>query len=487
MATLTFGDVWQAICRGAPPGGLQARPITEVVIDSRLCQAGSLFVALPGEHTDGHLYVADAIANGAAGAFVRRVPEGIPPITGIANAASGTWERPPADPSTSPILFIVDDSLVALQELAAYWRRRFRPRVIGITGSVGKTSTKEVVAAVLSRQARVLKSQGNYNNEIGLPLTLLQLTEEHEYAVLEMGMYDLGEIARLCEISQPHIGVVTNVGPTHLERLGTIERIAQAKSELVQALPPGPEGVAILNGDDPLVAAMADKTAARVIFYGLTPRCELWADEIESVGLQGIRFRVHHGEETLHVKVPLLGRHSVHTALRAMAVGLAVGIGWDEIIAGLQHISGQLRLVVVPGIHGSTIIDDTYNASPASSIAALNLLADLQPGGEGRRIAVLGDMLELGSYETEGHVIVGRRAADVVDKLITVGKRAEIIAREALASGLSLEDVTITHSNEEALATLRLLLREGDILLVKGSRAQRMEQIVNALSQRSDG
>lgn len=487
MTQLTLADVWSALCQRPAPEQLSARKVTEVVIDSRLVKEGALFVALRGERADGHDYVQEALQAGAIGALIQRIPQGTERLASVLDTTTGEWLQPLADPGRDAILFLVPDSLVGLQQLAAAWRARFSPRVIGVTGSVGKTSTKEMIACVLKRRYRVLKSMGNYNNEIGLPLTLLSLKPDHERVVLEMGMYALGEIAQLCAISRPHVGVVTNVGPSHLERLGTIERIAQAKAELVQALPPAPEGVAVLNHDDPLVRAMADQTQARVFFYGLTPDCDLWADEIESAGLQGIRFRFHHRGETLHVKVPLLGRHSVHTALRAAAVGLVEGLSWDEIISGLQDVSGQLRLVVVQGIRGTTLIDDTYNASPASTIAALNLLADLTPEGDGRRIAVLGDMLELGSYEEEGHIIVGRRAADVVQKLITVGRRAHLIGQEAIASGLDPSDVTIVDTNEEALATLRDIVHNGDIILVKGSRAQHMEQIVNALSRRGNG
>ncbi len=486
MSDLTLADVWSALCSKPVPAEMAERTISDVVIDSRRAQAGSLFIALRGEHADGHDYVADALKAGAIGAVVQRIPEAVRDTVHVADTITGQW-RPADATEASATLFLVPETLQALQQVAASWRKRFSPRVIGVTGSVGKTSTKEMIAAVLRRRYRTLWSQGSYNNEIGLPLTLLALRSDHERVVLEMGMYALGEIAQLCKISHPHVGVVTNVGPSHLERLGDIKHIARAKAELVQALPAAPDGVAILNRDDPLVYAMADQTRARVFFYGLTPECDLWADQVESLGLQGIRFRFHHEGETLHVKIPLLGRHSVHTALGAAAVGLVEGLSWDEIIAGLQNVSSQLRLVTVAGMRGSTLIDDTYNASPASTIAALNLLADLTPKGRGRRIAVLGDMLELGSYEREGHILVGRRAADVVDKLITVGRRARLIGQEALATGLSAEDVTMVANNQEALAVLQKLIRRDDIVLIKGSRAQRMEEIVNALSRRGNG
>jgi UDP-N-acetylmuramoyl-tripeptide--D-alanyl-D-alanine ligase len=300
--------------------------------------------------------------------------------------------------------------------------------------------------------------------------------------VLEMGMYDLGEIAQLCRIARPQVGVVTNVGPVHLERLGTIERVAQAKTELVQALPAG--GVAVLNADDPLVTAMAGQTEAQVFWYGLSPKAHLWADEIEGEGLDGIRFRFHYQHEVLHVRVPLLGRHSVHTALRAAAVGLVEGLSWEEIVRGMQQLDVQLRLIAARGLNGATLLDDTYNASPASTLAALNLLADL-PVANGRRIAVLGDMLELGSYEEEGHRKVGVRAADVVDFLITVGLRARLIAAEAAAAGLAPAKVLALDTAEAALAELRSILGPGDVVLVKGSRAARMDEIAAALTDTS--
>ena len=290
----------------------------------------------------------------------------------------GVVRAAPAQTAAAPYVFIVPDSLGGLQKLAAAWRERMPAVAIGITGSVGKTTTKEIVANVLEQRYTTLRNEGNLNNEIGLPLTLLKLTPQVQRIVLEMGMYDLGEIASLCRLAKPRIGIVTNVGPTHLERLGSIERIAQAKSELVQALPSADAGgVAILNADDPLVRAMASRTSARVFTYGLDESSDLWADEISSEGLEGIRFRFNYGKEVLHVHLPMLGRHSVHTALRAAAAGLVEGLSWSEILAGLQQQRGQLRLMVVPGLRGTMVIDDTYNASPVSMLAALNLLEDI--------------------------------------------------------------------------------------------------------------
>ncbi|MGD1995323.1 MAG: UDP-N-acetylmuramoyl-tripeptide--D-alanyl-D-alanine ligase [Anaerolineae bacterium] len=469
---LTLADIVQGLTGHRPPG-LERRP-TRVSVDSREIGPGDVFVALMGEEGDGHDYVGDALAAGAAVAVVEKPVDVDVPTVDLT-------KRPPTLPKawSVPVLLEVSNSLKALQQLAAYWRRRYSPRVVGITGSVGKTTTKELTADVLSRRFVTLKSERSYNNEIGLPLTVLRLTDEHEQVVLEMGMYDVGEIAELAEIALPHVGVVTIIGPVHLERARTMERIVQAKTELVEALPPAPEGIAILNYDDKQVLGMREATHARILTYGLSPEADLYADEIEGLGLEGIRFRLHHAGETLHVRIPLLGRHSVHTALRASAVGLVEGLTWQEILEGLRTPSPQLRLVAVPGPQGSTILDDTYNASPASTIAALNLLGEL----EGRKIAVLGDMLELGDYEREGHEKVGLRALEVVDVLIAVGRLGRIIGESALRWGMDPERVHVEEDNTAATQLLERLVGEGDVILVKGSRGMKMEEIVNALGK----
>ncbi|HSJ53375.1 MAG TPA: UDP-N-acetylmuramoyl-tripeptide--D-alanyl-D-alanine ligase [Anaerolineae bacterium] len=460
--------------------------IPNAVVDSRRAGPGSLFVALRGQRHDGHDFISQAVSAGAVAVLAERCPAELAGITlpGGEPLPAGLKAGP-----GQPICLVVPDSLAALQRVASYWRRQHDVRVVAVTGSVGKTTSKEIIAAVLGQRYRCLKSEGNYNNEIGLPLTLLHLRADHERVVLEMGMYELGEIAQLAAIALPHVGVVTDVGPSHLERLGSIERIAQAKAELPQALPPAAEGgVAILNEDDSRVRAMAGLTRARVFTYGLSPTADLWADEIESQGLEGIRFRLHHAGESLHVRLPLLGRHSVHTALRGAAAGLVEGLSWEEIITGLRDQESELRLVAVPGPSGSTILDDTYNASPASSLAALNLLEELPLANPGaRKIAVLGDMYELGSYEEEGHRVVGRRAREVADLLVAVGKLGSLMGQEAMKAGMAAGSVHLVEDNVRAIAVLRDLLGSGpggDVLLVKGSRGLEMEQIVAALQER---
>ncbi len=472
---LRLGVVLEALLGRPVPNAPQV--ITDAVVDSRLAIPGCLFVAVKGERADGHDFVADAFARGASVALVERPLEGAWGLLDLRQPQAVTL---PEELDT-PLCLQVENTIAALQQVAAHWRRLQPVRVIGITGSVGKSTTKELVADVLRQRYRTVKNPGNLNNEIGLPLSLLKLTGAHERAVLEMGFYVPGEIALLCRIAQPQVGVVTNISHVHMERAGSLEAIVKGKGELLESLPPAPEGVAILNHDEPLVRSMAERTQARVLYYGLSPEADLWADDIVGLGLEGVRFVLHHQGERLHVRVPLLGRHSVHTALRAAAVGLVEGLTWQEIVSGLQTSHAQLRLVAVQGPGGSLILDDTYNAAPPSTLAALNLLEDL----EGRKIAVLGDMLELGAFEERGHRMVGARAADVVDELICVGRRARWIADEARQAGLADEKITCVDDAQQAVELLRGRLGAGDVVLVKGSHGMRMDRIVSALEEPS--
>ena len=424
-----------------------------VAIDSRQVQPSDLFIALPGEHRHGREFIPDAISRGAAGVIAEKQPRDLP---------------------HDVCFFQVDNTLAALQRLAAYWRGKYRVKVVGITGSVGKTTCKELTAAVLSSGYQVLKSEANLNTEIGLPLTLLQLRPEHEQVVLEMGMYGLGDIRLLCQMARPQIGVVTNVGPVHLERLGTLEAIAQAKAELVESLPV--DGWAVLNGDDPLVAAMAERTSARVALFGESPQCSVRGTVLSTSGLEGISFRLTCDDESVDVSAPLPGRHNLYNALAAATVGLADGLSLQKVAAALATADVLLRLRVLSGPQGSTILDDTYNASPASMLAALDLLAELP----GRHVALLGDMLELGTFEEEGHCLVGERAAQTTDILYTVGERGRIIGEAAQAAGH--QDVRFLASKEAAAAAIRETLSEGDHLLVKASRAMALETVIEELT-----
>ncbi|MCB0100919.1 MAG: UDP-N-acetylmuramoyl-tripeptide--D-alanyl-D-alanine ligase [Anaerolineales bacterium] len=472
---LTLADVLEALTSFRPNA---SNVITEGVIDSRQASPGSLFIAIPGENVDGHEYLGDAFKRGASFALIQRDVDASYRIldlrAGLSAESTLNLE--------SPLCLRVDNTISALQQIARFWRRQLKDlRVVGITGSVGKSTTKETVAEVLGVKYRTLKSPGNLNNEIGLPLSILKLDKKYERAVLEMGFYVIGEIAFLCDIAQPQIGVVTNIGTVHAERAGSQENIFLGKSELVQMLPSAPNGVAILNFDDPWVRKMEEKTHGKVFFYGLSPEADLWADQIEGLGLDGIRFRMHYGKETLHMRVPMIGRHSIHTALRAASVGLNDGLNWQEIITGLSHGRNQLRLVTGRTENGALILDDTYNAAPESMLAALNLLSEL----DGRKVAVIGDMLELGQYERQGHEMVGLRAAQVANVLITLGSRAHIIAEAARRAGLKPANILEFEEIDPIVDWLKKNLTSKDSVLLKGSHGLRMDRISTALEIRS--
>lgn len=470
---LTLADALEALTGLRPENA--ATVITEAAIDSRQAIPGSLFVAIPGERADGHDFIGEAFRRGASFALIQREVDAAfrtLDVRGGLTVDAGFDLNP-------PLCLRVDNTVSALQKIARFWRRQLKLRVVGITGSVGKSTTKEVVAQVLRQRYRTLKNPGNLNNEIGLPLTVLRLGSGYEHAVFEMGFYVPGEIAFLCDIARPQVGLVSNIGTVHAERAGSQENIFLGKSELVQALPE--DGVAILNFDDPWVRKMEEKTRARVFFYGLSPEAELWADNVEGLGLDGIRFRLHYHRETLHVRIPMIGRHSVHTALRAAAVGLVEDLTWQEIFDGLRQGHTQLRLVAVRSEAGALILDDTYNASPESMLAALNLLSEL----DGRKIAVLGDMLELGPYERQGHEMVGVRAAQVVDTLLTLGARGRMIADAARKAGMKANRVLEFQSPDLIVDWLGKNLSNNDAVLIKGSHGLRMDRITAALEIRS--
>jgi UDP-N-acetylmuramoyl-tripeptide--D-alanyl-D-alanine ligase len=432
--------------------GERAGAFRHVVVDSREVQRSDLFVALPGEHGNGHNFVADALQRGAAGLLVNRLPESLPE-----GAAA----------------YVVEDTLAALQLLAKRHRASLPIKVIGVTGSVGKTTTKEILASVLATKYRILKNEANYNNEVGLPLTLLKATPQHERAVLEMGMYKPGEIRLLCGLALPHVGVAMNVHPVHLERAGSIEAIAAAKAELIESLPA--EGFAVLNGDDARVRAMALKTKARVLLFGTSEDCDVQGSDLESRGLEGISFTIVCGGESLRVETRLPGRHLLPNALAAVTVALVEGMKLEEVAQALAVTRIPLRLHIYRGRNDSTLLDDTYNASPASMLAALELLADLP----GRRIAVLGDMRELGAEEQEGHRVVGREAARVAQVIYAVGELGRLIGEEAKRAGHPA--VSLWPSKEEAARQLAEELQVGDVVLLKASRAMALETVVPEL------
>jgi UDP-N-acetylmuramoyl-tripeptide--D-alanyl-D-alanine ligase len=432
-------------------------------VDSRRVTPGSLYVALRGERVDGHAYVTEALRNGAVAALVARPVE------------------VPTDIDAAIVR--VADPLAALQELAAWWRSRHTVRVVGITGSTGKTIAKEITADVLGRTFRTLRNEGNLNSETGLPMTLLQLEPSHEVAVLEMSMYTVGEIARLAEISRPEVGIVLAVHPTHLERAGSIERIAEAKAELPAALPS--DGLAILNADDARVAAMAGVTAAPARTFGLGDAADVRAIDVVSHGLAGTEFTIVAPWGSHRVRSATPGRHLVHHALAAATAAQYLGVPLPEIEAGLATGSrADHRMAVVEAASGATLVDDTYNASPVSVVAALEFLTDTPVPGGRRRLAILGDMLELGPEEEQLHRAVGERAGRALDGLVAVGERGRWIADAARGAGLGRISWAGDADEAAALVERDLAPGPGDLILVKASRGIGLDRTVELLRGR---
>ncbi|MDF2569465.1 MAG: murF [Sporomusa sp.] len=427
--------------------------------DTRTVQPGNLFIALVGERFDGHEFVAQAVSKGAVGVIVSRS----------------------VHVSEHAQVIEVKDTLKALQALARFHRKRYHIPVIGVTGSNGKTTTKDMLAAVLSSRFNVLKTEANFNNEIGLPLTLLKLESGHEVAVVEMGMRARGEIRELTEIAIPTVGVVTNVGETHMEILGSIENIADAKAELVEAIVQ--DDLVVLNADDPFVRAMQNKAKGRVILYGLNQGAFVRAENIATGGNGELitTFDCCSPRGTFPVVLHTVGTHNVYNALAAIAVGWELGLKPSEIKKGIaSFVSGAMRLEIKK--YGEyTVINDVYNASPLSMAAALNTLADI---GNGRKIAILGDMLELGDAAIDAHCRIGRQAAEQgVEVVLTVGELSKHIASAARECGVKVTQSFSRH--KEAIEALRDLLKPGDYILLKGSRGMKMETMLEAFSDTS--
>jgi len=430
-------------------------------VDSRLVRAGNVFFALPGEHTDGHRFLEAAVEAGAAALVIR---DELP---------AGRLDALASDGRVSVIR--VADAAEALRGVAGHHRNRFDPLVVGITGSLAKTSTKEQIAEVLEEDFEVLRNPANWNNEIGLPMTLLRMRPEHEVAVLEMGLYTTGEIAQLARLARPSIGVVTAVRGVHLSRAGSIEAIEAGKRELVEALPA--DGWAILNADDPRVLDMATHTLARVMTYGFAEVADVRATDVVSLGAEGMRFMLQLPDAGREVKTPVLGRHGVHNALAAAAVAVCAGMSLDDIVRGLGRPLQMPHRSQLVRAGTWTILDDSYNASPDAVLAALALLAELP----GRRIAVLGEMLELGQDAAAEHHRVGQGAAAVADRLIVVGEDARPMADGAIERGMDASAVRVAADREAALALLLVELQDGDTVLVKASRGAALELLVEQL------
>ena len=432
------------------------RLVTRLSTDSRTLQPGDLFVALRGDNFDGHKFVDQARQRGAAGAVVERIWSG--------------------KPSPDFSLLRVADTLAAYQQIAAQYRRSLGLRVVAITGSNGKTSTKDFTASILARRFRVAKTEGNFNNHVGLPRTILEATAQDEVGVWEIGMNHPGEIGPLAQLAQPDVAIITNIGIAHLEFMGSREAIAREKGDLAESL--GAEGTLILNSGDEFSAALAQRTAARVICAGLESGGVQARDIVQSAS--GAEFSILEGAHHCHAILPVPGLHMVQNALLAVAAGRVFGLSLEECAAGLAAAPLARARLQIREIRGVQFIDDSYNANPDSTKAALRTLAELET--DGRRIAVLGAMAELGAESVRGHEEVGQVAASLgIDQLIALGKGAAAIASAAQASGLT--NCRVVASAAEAAELLDGATQPGDLVLVKGSRAARTEQVLEKFSQ----
>jgi alanine racemase len=450
-------------------GGQQVGPPTPTQFptfchDSRRINPGELFVTVKTESgEDGHDYIADAIQKGAGGVLC---------------------QFPPDNPIVPCV--VVPDSQLALTHWAGHVLRKYDPQVVGVTGSTGKTDTCRAIAAVLATHHRVFSNPPGLSNRFGLPLSLAELTPEHEAAVLEMACHAFRDIAHLTTLTRPNIAVITAVNHTHLAYLGSLEAIAQETGHLVETLPP--DGVAILNYDDPRVRAMRERTHARVVTYGLSPDADLVASDLR-LDLEGLQFVVHFpGVSGLgtpgypaksDIRTRLLGCHQAYTVLAAIAVGLAYHIPWDDILDAMEELQpGPGRLQILPGVGGSLLLDGSASCSPTTALQALSTLADYPAE---RRIAILGDMVQLGGYAVEGHQHLGRAAADFVDMLVVKGERAVWIAEAATETGLPPEHILVAYTARDVVRHVRPQLGPGDVVLIKGDVETRMEQVVEGL------
>lgn len=453
MKNLTLENIAK-VCGGVYVGSPEKKEqeVQGIVTDSRKVEEGFLFVPIKGARVDAHDFIDGVMEKGALCTLT---------------------ERELGEKSFPYIK--VNSSLQAVKDIAEFYLKQLSIPVVGITGSVGKTSTKEMIAAVLEEKYNVLKTKGNFNNELGVPLTVFGLRPDHEIAVLEMGISDFGEMHRLAKIARPDTCVITNIGLCHLEFLKSRDGILKAKTEIFDFLES--DGHVILNGDDDKLITVRDVKGIKPLFFGVDNHQGVWADEIESRGLKGISCRIHAGEESFKVLIPIPGRHMVYNALAGTAVGLTYGMNMEEIkkgIESLQSLSGRFHIIETGK---RTIVDDCYNANPVSMKASLDVLQDAL----GRRVAILGDMGELGKEEVEMHREVGvYAAARDIDKIICVGELAGDMA-EAARLAAPTKDIVHFAEKESLLEALPEMIRDGDTILVKASHFMEFEKVVEML------
>ncbi len=470
MEKVTVAEIVEA-SQGDLIGGNLQLAVPDISIDSRTIKEGELFLALKGGRYDGHDFLEEALQRGAMGAIIKN------------QKSNDSLSRVPRN-QRSAIIIQVSDTSKALQDVAHYYRKKFALPIVAITGSNGKTTTKDMIAGILSKRLLTLKAESSFNNQVGIPLTLLHLSSSHQAVVLEMGMSARGEIAQLARLAEPTMGVITNVGPAHLEFFTDIEEIAQAKGELVDSL--SESDTVILNRDDDRVWAMAGRVKGTLVSFGIKRKSDFQATEVKCLSDGTSEFTLN-GE--VRIKLPLLGYYNVYNALAAASACSAFQLDLSVIKEGLESFQAPARRMQIlslgpvrdKSLSGVKVINDAYNANPESMKMALQLLSRLRTGG--RKIAVLGDMLELGKWGERMHRELGKLASTSCQVLVTAGKLSQALAEEATASGM--KDVFICQNSQEAGKKLAEIIKRDDTVLVKGSRAMRMEEVINVLSSLS--
>ena len=447
--------------------GTSEKTFYGISTDSRLVKKGNLFVALKGEKFDGHDFIKQALQQGAAGIMV-------------SNAESS---KNLTDKSVAVIK--VADTLIAFGDLAQEWRTRFPITVIGLTGSSGKTTTKEMIAAIIGRKKNIVKTEGNLNNLIGLPQTIFRITGQHELAILEMGTNIRGEIKRLTQIAEPDIGLITNVGPAHLAGFGSIDVVREEKGDLFLNM--SPSGTIIVNIDDKAVAFCAERWTGRKVTFSMSPNADVTVNDIKINGIKGMSFNLIIGENTQKVEMKIVGLHHVNNAMAAAATACAVGVDIKTIAEGLAEFrpfSGRMEMIKLN--NGSFLLDDSYNANPASVREALMTLKDLKVHHNG--YVFLGDMLELGAESEEMHRKIGMLIATIgINALFLQGDFSKVTAAGAIEGGLSPENIFSLSGEDNSIHYLKENLKKGDWILVKGSRGMKMEKIVDRICENFGG
>jgi UDP-N-acetylmuramoyl-tripeptide--D-alanyl-D-alanine ligase len=432
--------------------------ITDITTDSRKAEEGMLFIPLQGPTFDGHEFIRAAFDCGAAAVLTQK---DIEPLVG-------------------KTIIRVTDTMQALADIARFYKAKLSIPCVGITGSVGKTTTKDMVASVLEKKYRTLKTHGNFNNEIGLPLTVFRLNRKHEMAVLEMGMSGFGEIHRLTSIAKPDVAVITNIGMSHIEKLGSQEGILKAKLEITDFF--DSQSTLILNGDDPFLSRVRGEKAYHVMTYGIKDTsCDVTAKDIENLGAEGLRFTVVIGKEEYPAYVKVAGEHNVYNALATVCVGQQYHIPMEDILSGIEEFELTKMRMDIKDLGAITLINDCYNASPDSMKASLKVLSDM----EGHKIAILGDILEMGEFAEPAHYEIGEEAAKLgIDVLITVGHNAKQIAAGAEKEGML--DIRSFERTRDCLSYIRETLQAGDTVLVKASRGMRFEMICETVEEKAN-